>query len=75
MSSQYFDATNNGICDTWASSPTDAPFFQKLKRVIRFYRRYCIQRAKAIRKEEDNLRYDLDQKNIGLQTDPHSSQL
>lgn len=75
MSTAHFHEVASEIRTIWAATPSQAPFFQKLKRITRFYRRFCIQRAQAYRAEEEALYCRLNQMNNALQTDPLSTQL
>lgn len=42
MSSRYLDVAAPEIRRIWTDAPTTLPFFSKLKRVSRFYRKFCI---------------------------------
>jgi hypothetical protein len=46
------------------------PFFSKVRRVVRFYRQFCIQKSNDRRMEEDQLRRQLEQVVAHLQADP-----
>ena len=44
------------VCRIWAKH-TQLPFFGKLQRCVKYYREFCMARAKAKRQEETELRH------------------
>lgn len=72
MSSLHFEEAATDIRQRWQSLPHHLPFLIKLKKVSRFYRKFCIQRAFHYRAEEQTLGSELDKKLNDLQDFPQS---
>jgi len=75
MSSTFWDEATFLIRETWIAAPHDAPFFSKLRKVVRNYRRFCIRKAGHLQEQEAALCKLLDQKTGLLQLDPLSPHL
>jgi len=56
------------ILHIWASNPMGG-FFGKSRKVVKFYKGYCLKRAKAQREIEDHLRVQLAEAMEALQVD------
>jgi hypothetical protein len=53
----------------WKANPS-LPFFGKVRRCIRIYKQHCINQATEKRRQEDQLRRQLEEATINLQADP-----
>lgn len=56
----------------WASN-TQLPFYGKIKKCVRFYKEFCVQKAKENRAEEDMWRKRLERAVITLQATPEDA--
>jgi len=67
MSSAFLDEATFIIRETWLAAPREAPFFSKLRKIIRNCRRFCIRKATRLKEQEAILCKLLDLKTVLLQ--------
>lgn len=75
MSSRYLDDVAPEIRRIWRDAPVASTFFSKLKRVTRFYRKYCINCARQFHLKEQSICSELQLKSALLQSQPSSGTL
>ena len=55
MNVKYLKEIEKDIKDIWEEFSSEAPFFAKIRKVIRFYRQYCLHKTKESKKKETEL--------------------
>jgi hypothetical protein len=70
MNSAYLKESKKDLQQVWKSRPPQAPFFSKIRAVIRYYKILCRDKAKGFREQEEKLRQQLHSATQELQTDP-----
>jgi exonuclease III len=55
---------------TWVGLPNRLKFFAKLKRTVRWYKEFCLEKARQRRERELVLRQQLEEAQLALQQDP-----
>lgn len=70
MSTRYLKKVKPSISRIWAAQAPEAPFFMKICHVIRFYRKYCLDKAVEFRREEEFERHELARVTAQLQEAP-----
>ena len=69
MNVTYQKETKDEVKKIWLEQHPTASFFSKLSKVIRFYRSFCISKAKELRKAESELREEVTNAQNKLQSD------
>jgi hypothetical protein len=76
MNVRYLDEAKEEIAKIWQSLPSSRfSFFAKIRQAIRFYKRFCAQKATDFRAQEVELRRDLALAQSLLLGDPFSGHL
>jgi hypothetical protein len=60
MNSSLLDEAFVEYSDRWKVQPVNAPFFTKMRSVLKYYREFCKGRAAALRADEDTLKQELE---------------
>jgi hypothetical protein len=71
MNSAWLDEAIPALKGVWQDRPLHAPFFAKLRSVIKYYKIFCKQKAAAFQTEEVQFRNQLTTASELLDTDPH----
>jgi hypothetical protein len=73
MNVKYLDETKDEVTRMWRFLPSsNFSFFAKIRKVMRFYRSFCIQKAMEFKTRESMLRQELTLAQTELQSDPFS---
>lgn len=72
MSTVYLKEDKTQARELWQSLPLQAPFFHKLRKLIRFYKEYCKKKAVAFRAKEEECKADLHTTTADLHAQPDS---
>jgi hypothetical protein len=75
MSDSLFEAASMEIERIWRIQPLDAPFFKKLRKVLKYYKTLCKRHAEALREDEQELKVDLEAATRDLQVDSENGDL
>jgi hypothetical protein len=62
---------HDNICRLWTVHQS-LPFYNKIRRCVKYYRRYCLRKATERKYEEEQLRNQLENKVDGIQNDPNN---
>jgi hypothetical protein len=49
MNIKYFEEVAEKMKELWESSPLEATFFAKMKKVVKWYKGFCLVRAKEFK--------------------------
>lgn len=75
MSDSLFEEASIEIKRIWQIQPPDAPFFKKLRKVLKYYKTLCKRHVETLRKDKQKLKVDLEAAIRDLQIDPENGDL
>jgi hypothetical protein len=64
MNCSYLEEAFNDIAKIWVDVRKDQRFFSKLRKVVKFYKKYCKREVAMMRKEEGKLKWSLKENQI-----------